>query len=133
MKFTKSDKFEVLISNMTNSFSSSSPKIIKSGTFSPKLKNFCTKLCNKTNKRTQIPNMTILFSNSSTKISTQSRIFGPKFRHFCFFHEILQVDKFRVLVSNMIILFSNSSPKISTQGIFGPIFRRFSFFPKFCN
>ena len=68
MKFTKSDKFEVLISNMTSSFSSSSPKILKSGTFSPKLKNFCTKLCNKTNKRTQIPNMTIVFSNSSTKI-----------------------------------------------------------------
>ena len=37
--------------------------------------------------------MTTLFSISSQKIH-KSDIFGPKFRHFCFFREILEIDKF---------------------------------------
>ena len=37
--------------------------------------------------------MTILFSNCSLKIGKQD-IFGPKFRHFYFFHDILQLDIF---------------------------------------
>ena len=39
----------------------------------------------------------------------------------------------RLLISNMTILFSNSNPKISKKGIFGPKFRHFCFFKKFCN
>ena len=37
--------------------------------------------------------MTMLFLNSSPKIS-KLFIFGPKFTHFCFFHEIVQIYKF---------------------------------------
>ena len=37
--------------------------------------------------------MTILFLNSKPKVPKQD-IFGPKFRHFCFFKKILQLDDF---------------------------------------
>ena len=37
--------------------------------------------------------MTVLFSNSNLKIH-KSGIFGPKFSHFCFLCEILQIDEF---------------------------------------
>ena len=37
--------------------------------------------------------MAIVFYNSSPKIPKEST-FGPKFRHFCFLREILQIEKF---------------------------------------
>ena len=45
--------------------------------------------------------MTILFSNSSPK-THKSGIFGPKFRHFCFF---VKQANLRVLISNLTIVF----------------------------
>ena len=36
--------------------------------------------------------MTIAFKNSSPKITKQG-IYGPKFRHFCFFLEVLEFGK----------------------------------------
>ena len=44
---------------------------------------FCTKLCSKTNSRTQISNMTMVFSISTPKIRI-SDMFGPKFKDFYF-------------------------------------------------
>ena len=38
--------------------------------------------------------MTIAFLKFQPK-DTQIGIFGPKFRHFYFFHKILQLDKFK--------------------------------------
>ena len=51
----------------------------------PKFKNFSfgTKLCNSTISRTLISNMTIVFSNSSSKIRKLD-IFGAKFKDFYF-------------------------------------------------
>ena len=70
---------------MTKTISNSCPKIPKSGIFGTKFKDFYffTKLCNKTNSRTQNSNMTILFWNSTTKIC-KSSIFDPKFKDFYF-------------------------------------------------
>ena len=45
--------------------------------------------------------------------------------------EILQLDKFGVLVSKMTIVFSNSTPKTRKSGIFGPKFKDFYFAPYF--
>ena len=115
----------MLISNMTILFSNSSPNLPKSGIFGPKLKEcyFCTKLCNKTNSRTQTSNMTIVFSNSSPKIR-RSDIFSPKFRHFCFFTiffswflfllQTLQQDKFEETDFKYDNIIFNFHPK-STQ------------------
>ena len=57
-------------SNIAILFSNSSPKLPKSGIFGPKFRNFhyFTKFCNYTNPKVLISNMTILLSNSSTKI-----------------------------------------------------------------
>ena len=102
-----------LISNMTRSFSNYIPKIPKSGRFSPKLKDFyfCTELFNKTSSRTQIPNMTKVFSNFSPKIGYEKQNFWSQLLAFCFFHEILQVDKFGVLVSNIRNIVFEFQPK----------------------
>ena len=54
--------------------------------------------------------MTILFSNCSCKIH-KSGIFGPKFRHFCFFLKFCKQTHLRVLISNMTIVFLQFLPK----------------------
>ena len=60
----------------------------------PNLKIFiCTKLCSKTNSRTLISNMTIIFSISSPK-TRKPGLFGPKFKNFYFLHVTLQQGKF---------------------------------------
>ena len=71
------------------------PKIPREGIFRPKLKHFSvfSKFSNQASSRVLIGNMTKLFSNSTAKIH-KSRIFGLQFRHFCFFCEIFQIDKF---------------------------------------
>ena len=58
-----------LISNITILFSNSGPKILKSGIFGSKVKDFYlyTKLCNNTNLRTLNSNMTIVFQNCCPK------------------------------------------------------------------
>ena len=64
--------------------------------------------------------MTILFSNSSPKIH-KSGIFGPKFRHFCFFlwnFANRQIWGCWFKYDNSFFFF-NSSPKIVKYGIFG--------------
>ena len=111
----------------------SSQKIPKSGFFGPKPKDFYffTKLCSKTNSRTQISNMTTAFSNSNTKIRKSADNFGWKFKHFCFFlHEILQLDKSGVFISNMRILFSNSSQKYPSKTFLVPNLSIFVVFTK---
>ena len=118
------------MSYMTISFSNSSPEIPNLSILSLKFRNFyfCTKLSNKTNLRMQISNMTIIFSNSSPKIYRLS-VFGPKFSQFCcFFHEILQLDKFKALISNMTILFSNFSQKYQNKTFLVPNLSIFVFF-----
>ena len=71
------------------------PEIPKEGIFRRKFKHFsvCSKFCSQASSRVLIGNMTKLFSNSTAKIH-KSRIFGLQFRHFCFFCEIFQIDKF---------------------------------------
>ena len=81
----------------------------------------------------------------------KSGICGPKFRHFYFFQEILQLDKFvgagfkydngfffkfqsnktKFRISNMTIVFSNHSSKIRKLGIFVPRFKDLYFSPNF--
>ena len=76
-------------------FSNSSPKILKSGIFGPKLKEFyfCTKLCNKANSRRLVSNMTIAFSNSSLNTYKLGVFLIPNLRIFIL-HQTLQLDKF---------------------------------------
>ena len=76
-------------------FSNSGPKILKSGIFGPKLKEFyfCTKLCNKANSRRLVSNMTIAFSNSSLNICRLGVFLVPNLRIFIL-HQTLQLDKF---------------------------------------
>ena len=76
---------------MTIYVSTSSPKIPKSGIFGTKFKDFyfCTKLWNKTNYRTLISNMRIIFSNSIPKIQKSDK----EILVFVL-HETLQQDKF---------------------------------------
>ena len=54
--------------------------------------------------------MTVLFSNSSPKIP-KSGIFGPKFRHFCFFVKFCKQTNLRVLISNRTVVFLKILPK----------------------
>ena len=79
---------------MTILFLNSSPKIPKSSIFGPKFKDFyfCTKLCNKTNSRIQISNMTKVFSSSTLKIC-KSGIFSPRFKDFIL-HQTLHLETF---------------------------------------
>ena len=87
---------------MTILLSNSSLKIPDSPIFGPTFKDlqFCTKLCNKSNSRTQISNTAILFSNSSSKIpkqvafgqNSQERHFWSQIQVFLFFCQILQLD-----------------------------------------
>ena len=79
-----------------------------------------------------ISNMTMLFSNSSSKIP-KSGIFGPKFKDFQLCIKFCNKINSRTLISNITIFFSNSRPKIPKEDIFGPKFRDFYFFMKFCN
>ena len=53
--------------------------------FDPKFKNFyfCTKLCNYVNSSVLISKMTVVFSNSNSKLPKLD-IFGPKLRIFIF-------------------------------------------------
>ena len=76
-------------------FSNSSPKILKSGIFGPKLKEFyfSTKLCNKANSRRLVSNMTIAFSNSSLNTCKLGVFLIPNLRIFIL-HQTLQLGKF---------------------------------------
>ena len=56
---------------------------------------FCTKLCNQTNLRALISNMTMAFSNSSPKIP-KSSIFCPKCKYFLILHAASHIEKFEV-------------------------------------
>ena len=79
-----------------------------------------------------ISNMTIVFLNYCPKVPKQD-IFGPKFRHFHFFHEILQIDQFEgadFKYKNIIFKFQ---PKDTRTGIFGLKFKDFYFWTKLCN
>ena len=62
------------------------------------------KLCNYTNSRVLISNMTIVVSNSSPKITKQG-FFGPKFCFFFFFEKFWSYTNSRVMISNMTIAF----------------------------
>ena len=68
--------------------------------------------------------MTILFSNSSSKIPKQE-IFGPKFKDFYFCTKLCNKKNLRALISNIALVFTNSRPKILKSGIFGPKFKDF--------
>ena len=72
--------------------------------------------------------MTILFSNSSPKIS-KSWNFGSKLKDFHFCTRLCNKANLRTQISNMTIVFSNSTPKICKSGIFGPKFKDFYFQP----
>ena len=76
-------------------FSNSSPKILKSGIFGLKLKEFyfCTKLCNKTNSKKLVSNVTIAFSNSSLNICKLGVFLVQNLRIFIL-HQTLQLGKF---------------------------------------
>ena len=120
----------VLISNMTISFSNSSPKIPRSDMLSPRFKDFyfCPKLCSKTNSRALISNMTMMLQNSSPKIN-ESRIFGPKLKDFYFCTKLYYKTNSRTVISNMTIFlqiaakkYSNKAFLISNLGVFMLLF-----------
>ena len=106
----------VLISNMTISFSNSSPKIPKSDMLSPRFKDFyfCPKLCSKTNSRALISNMTMMLQNSSPKIN-ESRIFGPKLKDFYFCTKLYYKTNSRTVISNMTIFLQIAAKKYSNK------------------
>ena len=87
---------------------------------------FCSKLCSKTNSSALISNMTIVFSNSSSKMC-KSGIFGPKFKDFYFCSNICNKASSRVLISNMIMVFQNSCPKHPNKACLVPDLRLFIF------
>ena len=104
------------------------PKNTKSIISGPTFKDFYfyTKLCNKTNSRTLISNMTKKFSNFSPKIP-KSGIFSPKLKDFYFCTKRCNKTNSRMQISNMTIVFSNSTPIIRKSDIFGPKFKDFYF------
>ena len=53
-------------------------------------------------------------------------IFGPKFRHFCFFAKFCKKTNLTVLISNMTTVFFKFQPKITR-------FKDFHFWTKLCN
>ena len=85
VKFLQSDKFEGADFKYGNIVFKFQPKNTKIRHCWSKFWNFnlCTKLCSKTNSRTVIWVMTIIFSNSSPKIRKLG-IFGSKFKNFYF-------------------------------------------------
>ena len=117
-------------------------KIPKLGILGPKFKDFyfCTKLSNKANSRALISIMTIVFSNSFSKIP-KSGIFKydnsfskllsntPKIRNaFCpqfkaFFHKTLHLEKFKVASVMKVVFLSNVGLKILKYGNFVHIFK----------
>ena len=98
------DKFEVGNFKYNNIFFKIPGKIHESGIFGPKFRQFCffVKFCKQTNLRVLTSNMIIAFlkllPNNTQIRHLWSKIlrncpFGPKLGHFCFFREILQLDK----------------------------------------
>ena len=106
-------------------------KIPKNSIFGPKFRHFCffLKFCKQTNLKVLIPNMTIIFSNSSRKIQ-KCGIFGSKFKNFDFLHETLQQGEFEGANFKNDIGFSKLLPK---YGILGSIFNNSNFCTKLCN
>ena len=78
-------------------FSNSNLKIPKSGIIGPKFKDFCIKLCYKTNLRTLTSNMTIVFRNVCPK--HPNKVFlVPNLR--LFLYNTFQLKNPRALISN---------------------------------
>ena len=67
-----------------------------------------------------------------SKISQQG-VFGPKFRHFCFFVKFCKQTNLRVLISNMTIVLLAFLPKNTQLRHFQSQIQAFLFFTKFCN
>ena len=67
------------------------------------------------------PNTAFLVKNS------QMRLFGPKFKHFCFFTNICNQANLKVLISNMTIMFSIPTQKYPNQAFWSK-FRNIGFF-----
>ena len=104
------------------------PKDTHRGIFDLKFNDFYfyAKLNAKTNSRMLASNMTIIFSNFSSKIR-KSGIFSPQFNDFYFYAKLNAKTNSRTLASNMTIIFSNFSSKIRKSGIFSPQFKDFYF------
>ena len=78
-----------------------------------------------------MPNMTIIFSNSSHKIGTYN-MFGPTFKNFHFFHETLQQGKFE----GADFKYDNGFSKLLRKTLkvfFGSKFKNSNFCTKLCN
>ena len=73
--------------------------------------------------------MTTQFSNSSPKLP-KSGVFGPKFKHFCFFVKFCKQTNLRMLISNLTIVLCQKYPN---KAFLVPDIRHFCFFTKFCN
>ena len=129
---------------MTQLSPNSSPKLHKSGIFGTKFRHFCflVKFCKQTNLRVLISNTAMVFLKFLPK-NTQIRyfwlkipkygIFGPKFRHFCFFTKICNYTNSMVLISNMTIVVLEFQPENTQIRHFDPKCRYFHYFTIFCN
>ena len=118
-----------MIPNIVTLLSNSSQKIINSGIFGTKFKDFyfCTKLWNKTNSGGIISNMT---TNSQIAAqNTQIKHFCSQRQAFLFLHKILQWDKFNSISFKYDIRFSKLLHKTH---IFSPKFTNFQFCMKLC-
>ena len=111
-------------------FWNSSAKLPKSDIFGPKFKDFyfCTNFATRQIQGRRFQIWQQHFQIPARKWATQAFLI-PNLG-ICL-REILQLDKFGVLVSNMTILFSNSTLKIRKSGIFGPKTKDFYFAPDF--
>ena len=114
---------------MTILFSNSGPKIPKQDIFGPKFRRFCffTKVCNQTNLRVLISNMSIVFSNSSPKIR-KSDVFGYNFKDFYFCTKLCNNAHSRALISNTTMVFQNCCPKQLIKASLVPKLKIFIFY-----
>ena len=93
-KVSQLDKFEGAKFKCNDIIFKFHPKDTHRGIFDLKFNDFYAILNANTNSRTLASNMTILFSNSSSKIR-KSGIFSPQFKDFYFLYQTLQQGKFQ--------------------------------------
>ena len=87
---------------------------------------YWNKICNQTNSRALISDMTIVFSDFSPRLSEKD-IFSHKYKNFFFRNKLCFQKNLRVLISHMTMAFSNSNPKLPKQSNFCPKCKHFYF------
>ena len=119
------DKFEGADFKYDNIFLKFLPK-------NTQIRYFWSQVCNQTNSRVLISNMTMLFSNSSPKIP-KSRIFGPRFKDFQFCVKLGNKINSRTLIPNRTIFFHMPVEKYPNKAFLIPNLGIFLFSQNFAT